>query len=47
MLAEPKAMQVILASENKAATGRGFDRGPLIPQELWRLYQLSMLPTAG
>jgi hypothetical protein len=47
MLAEPKAMQVILASENKTATGLGFDRNSLIPQNLWRLYQLSVLPTAG
>jgi hypothetical protein len=46
MLAEPKAMQVILASENKTAAGLGFDRNSLIPQELWRLYQLSVLPTA-
>jgi hypothetical protein len=47
MLAEPKAMQVILASENKTAAGLGFDRNSLIPRELWRLYQLSVLPTAG
>jgi hypothetical protein len=47
MLAEPKAMQVFLASENKAATGLRFDRNSLIPQQLWRLYQLSVLSTAG
>jgi hypothetical protein len=32
MLAEPKAMQVILASENKTAAGLGFDRNSLIPR---------------
>jgi hypothetical protein len=47
MLAEPKAMQVFLASENKAATERRFDRNSSIPEQLWRLYQLSVLPTAG
>jgi hypothetical protein len=47
MLAEPKAMRVILASENKAATGRWFDRNSLIPQQLWGLYQLLVLLTAG
>jgi hypothetical protein len=31
MVAEPKAMQVFLASENKAATGLGLDRNSLIP----------------
>jgi hypothetical protein len=34
MLAEPKAMQLILALENKATTGLGFDRNSLIPQQL-------------
>jgi hypothetical protein len=46
MLAEPKAMQLILASENKTATGLGFDRNSSIPQQLWRLYQFSVLPMA-
>jgi hypothetical protein len=47
MLAEPKAMQVFLASENNAATGRRIDRNSLIPQQVWRLYHLSVLSTAG
>lgn len=46
MVAEPKAMQVFLASEIKA-TGLGFDSKLLDSLKLWRLYQLSVLPTGG